>query len=240
LIDPRLSCIEERLAGVKRIFAVTGGKGGIGKSLVSTSLALVRSQGGSRTGLLDLDLTGPSDHVILGFETGFPAEEFGIDPPVLQGIRFMSIAHFAGEAPVPLRGADMTNALLEILAITRWGELDELVIDMPPGLGDATLDALRFLSRAEFVVVTTSSRVVLATVRRTLRFLTGLRARVVAVLENMEREPSSVVAELAREFDVPFLGALPFDDSVEQATGDPARLSRTRVVAALRECVAAL
>ena len=235
-MDPRPSIIATRLGGVKRIVAVTGGKGGIGKSLISSTLALVLSERGLRTGLLDLDLTGPSDHVFLGLETRFPSEEFGIDPPTHHGIHCMSIAHFAGKSPSPLRGEDVTNALIELLAITRWGDLDFLVIDMPPGLGDATLDALRLLRRAEFLVVATPSQVVLETVRKTLRLLTELEARIVGVMENMRREDSPAVRRLALEFDVPFLGSLPFDETLEGATGDVSRLAATPVAAALRQC----
>ena len=233
MIDPRVAAVESRLADVKRIVTVTGGKGGIGKSLVSSALALALTRAGKGVGLFDLDLTGPSDHLLLGVECGFPSEQFGIDPVQHHGIGFMSIAHFAGETPVPLRGDDITNALLELLAITRWGELDTLVIDMPPGLGDATLDTLRLLRRAEFLVLTTPSRVVLATVRRTLRFLSEQKAEVIGVLENMTRGDDSAARDLAGDHELPFLGSLPFDDTVEAASGDVERLAATPFFAAL-------
>jgi ATP-binding protein involved in chromosome partitioning len=239
-MDPRPSIIATRLGGVKRIIAVTGGKGGIGKSLISSTLALVLSEMGLRTGLLDLDLMGPSDHVFLGVGTRFPSEEFGIHPPTHHHIHFMSIAHFAGESPSPLRGEDVTNALIELLAVTRWGDLDFLVIDMPPGLGDATLDALRLLRRAEFLVVATSSRVVLETVRKTLRLLTELGVGIMGVVENMRREDSPAVRRLALEFNVPFLGSLPLDKTLEGAVGNVSRLAATPAAAALRRCASVL
>ena len=133
-MDPRTTVVSKRLRSVKRILAVTGGKGGVGKSLVASTLALSLAGQGRRAGLLDLDLTSPSDHLILGCDTRFPDEEFGVEPLSHHGIHFMSVACFAGGAPTPLRGADVTNALIELLAITRWGELDALVIDMPPGM----------------------------------------------------------------------------------------------------------
>jgi ATP-binding protein involved in chromosome partitioning len=235
VLDLRLATVDSRLEGAKRIIAVTGGKGGIGKSLVSSALALVLADQGQKTGLLDLDLTGPTDHIILGFETGFPSEEIsGIDPPVLHGIKCMSIAHFAKESPAPMRGEDVTNALLELLAITRWGELDTLVIDMPPGLGDATLDTVRLLKRAEYLIVSTDSKVVVETVRKTLGFLTSLRRPIAGVIENMRRRDSTTVADLAASFGVPLLGALPYDEDLEDATGDAKRLLKTEAVHALR------
>jgi ATP-binding protein involved in chromosome partitioning len=224
---------------VQRVVAVTGGKGGIGKSVVASTLALLLARMDKRTGLLDLDLTGPSDHVILGAECGFPSEAFGIDPPSVHGIGFMSVALFAGTRPAPLRGADITNAMLELLAITRWGELDFLVIDMPPGLGDATLDAVRLLPRAEYLAVATGSRVVLETVRKTVELHVELRSRVLGVVENMRRRESQAVRELAAGFGLPYLGALPHDDGLDEAIGDPAQLARTAFANALEKLIRA-
>lgn len=235
MLDPRIASVEKRLAGVDRVLAVTGGKGGTGKSFVSCALALACSRAGLRVGLLDLDLTGPSDHVILGFETRFPAEEFGIDPPELRGIKCMSIAHFAQDTPAPLRGEDLTNALLELLAITRWGELDVLVIDMPPGLSDTSLDLLRLLDRAEYLLVSTPSRVVLETVGKTMRFLRELNTNVVGVIENMAREEGTTVCDVAARHGVSHLGVVPFDGALEGALGDPDRLAATAAAKAVAE-----
>jgi ATP-binding protein involved in chromosome partitioning len=235
-MDPRLAVIGARLRETRRIVAVTGGKGGIGKSLVACTLAVALERRGLRIGLLDLDLTGPCDHLVLGVELARPREEAGLVPHAAHGVRFMSIAHFAGERPLALRGSDVSNALIELLAITRWGELDLLVIDMPPGLSDAALDAARLLGRAEHLVLATGSPVVVATVRRTLGLLAQLRARTLGVLENMRRgDGSSAVRALAERAGVAFVGALPFDEGVEGALGDPARLARTAVGRGLGE-----
>jgi ATP-binding protein involved in chromosome partitioning len=239
-VDPRPAVVEDRLAGVKRIVAVSGGKGGTGKSVVASTLALLLAGRGLRTGLLDLDLTGPSDHVILGAPTGFPSEEFGIDPPRVHGVAFLSVTHFVKDHPAPLRGQDSSDVLLELLAITRWGSLDCLVIDMPPGLGDATLDAVRLLRRAEYLAVATSSGVVLETVRKMLRLHAGLGTRVAGLVENMQRQARPEVAALAAEFGVPCLGALPFDESLEAAMGDVGRLRATPFAAALARVADAL
>lgn len=233
MLDPRRAAVDARLEGVKRIVAVTGGKGGIGKSFVSSALALASARAGRATGLLDLDFTSPSDHVILGFETGFPTEEFGIDPADHHGIRCMSIAHFAGDAPVPMRGDDVTNALLELLAITRWKELDLLVIDMPPGIGDAALDAMRLLERAEYVVVAGSSRVVLESVRRTVRLLQDVRVPILGIVENMRRKEDDGVRRLAEAQGLPVLGTVDFDETLEDALGDLDRLAATTAVRSL-------
>jgi len=233
VIDPRLGVVRPRLSGVRRILPVTGGKGGIGKSLVASLLALDLARRGRTVGLLDLDFTGPCDHLILGIPAGFPAEEFGIEPPLHHGIHFMSISIFAGEQPAPLRGAAVSSALLEMLAITRWGELDFLVIDMPPGLGDMALDAVRLLDRAEYLTVATASRVVVETVRRSLTLLRELERRVVGVVENMQCVETTAVHDLAETFRTPYLGAIPFDAAVEPALGDADALLRTDAATAI-------
>lgn len=234
-IDPRLAAVGRRLADVRRTIAVTGGKGGIGKSLIASSLALTFADRGSRVGLFDLDLTGPCDHLILGVGDRFPTEEFGVEPPLVAGVRFMSIAYFNGDRPAPLRGRDVTNALVELLAISNWGALDLLVIDMPPGLGDATLDSVRLLSGAEYLVVTTPSRIVRQTVARTLEFHCARGSSIVGVVENMAGSDPTPSAELARRYAVPFLGSLPHDPAVESALGSADRLRATGLARAMAE-----
>jgi ATP-binding protein involved in chromosome partitioning len=239
-VDPRLAVVEKRLASVERIVAVSGGKGGTGKSVVASTLALIMAKRGRRTGLLDLDFTGPSDHLILGADSHFPAEAFGVEPPMVHGIAFMSVTHFVASRPAPLRGPDVSNALLELLAITRWGTLDFLVIDMPPGLGDATLDSVRLLQRAEYLAVATGSRVVLETVRKMLRLHAELQTHVIGLIENLQRLPSAAGRELAAEFGLPHLGALPYDEALEEAIGDPTWLAQTSFARALGDVSVAL
>ena len=232
-MDPRLAVIEERLERVGRIVAVTGGKGGIGKSVISSTLALTLGES-ARVGLLDLDLTSPCDHLILGVDGQFPEEKAGIVPPVIHGVHFMSVSYFSGSHPAPLRGQDFSSALIELLAITQWGELDVLIVDMPPGIADAALDAVRLLRRAEHLVVATGSRIVVETVQRTLVLLKQIDAPVIGLVENMQRSEGELVRALAQDNGVPYLGAVPFDPAVEEATGDPDRLTATEVARALR------
>ena len=233
MIDPRTGVVTRRLEGVARILPVTGGKGGIGKSVTASLLALSLAGRGRRVGLLDLDFTGPCDHLILGLDERFPKEEFGIEPPERHGLRFMSVSLFAGSTAAPLRGADLTNALLELLAITRWGELDALVLDMPPGLCDIALDAVRLIDRAEYLVVANASRVVVETVRRNLDLLCGLERGVAGVIENMQREDRQTVRQLADSYGHEYLGAIPFDPDLEPAIGDVEKLKRTGATAAV-------
>ena len=233
-MDPRVAIIEERLKSIKRIIAVAAGKGGVGKSTVAAGLALVLAEMGHRVGLLDLDFYGPSTHIILGVSQEIqPKEERGIVPPKVHGIEFMSLVYYTKDNPAPLRGSDLTNALTELLAITRWGELDFLIVDMPPGLGDTTLDAIRLLKNPSFLVVTTPSRVAAETVKKLLVLLEELRLPIVGILENMSRSRAS--GQL-----LPCTARLPFDETLEGALGDPERFLQTEFARALRGITANL
>ncbi len=236
-MDPRLNIIDKRLAGIKRIIAVSGGKGGIGKSLAASVLALSMSRLGFRVGLLDLDLSAPSMHVILGIEGLYPKEEKGIVPPEIYGIEFMSIVYFTGDNPSPLRGIDISNAMLELLAVTRWGPLDFLILDTPPGIGDATMDVIRWLKRAEFLIMTTASKVALETVKKVIKMLTELNVPIIGVIENMKMVKSPLVKEELKGFYVPILGEISFDDKIEDSIGDVNKLLETDFAVKLKEIV---
>ncbi len=232
-MDPRINIIDKRLAGVKRIIAVSGGKGGIGKSLTAAVLALTLSGLGRRVGLLDLDLSAPSTHVILGIEGLYPEEEKGLVPPEVHGIEFMSIVYFTGDNPTPLRGIDISNAMLELLAVTKWGSLDFLIVDTPPGIGDATMDVIRWLKRAEFLVMTTSSKVTLETVKKVIKLLTELNVPIIGVIENMKMGDSRVVKEELKG--VHILGEIGFDNKIEDSIGDVNRLLKTDFAVKIKE-----
>lgn len=236
-MDPRSNIIDKRLAGIKRIIAVSGGKGGIGKSLTASVLALTLSRLGYRVGLLDLDLSAPSTHVILGIEGVYPKEEKGIIPPEIYGIEFMSIVYFTGDNPTPLRGIDISNAMLELLAVTRWGSLDFLIVDTPPGIGDATMDVIRWMKRAEFLVMTTPSKVALETVNKVIKMLKELKMPITGVIENMKMGKSSLVKEKLKGFDVHILGEMGFDDKIEDSIGDVNKLLESDFAASIKEIV---
>ncbi len=216
-IDPRPSVIEERLKNVKRIIAVTGWKGGIGKSVTACTLALLLAKKGYKTGLFDLDFAGASDHIILGASGLFPKEEKGLEPPVYEGVKFMSLVFFSENKAVPLRGANVSDAIIELLAITQWGELDFLVLDMPPGINDAALDVMRFAKRAEVLAVTTPSVIARDVLERSLALYRSLKAPVLGVVENMGRGPKGSGAA----------ASLGYDAGLEAALGRPAALLRT-------------
>ncbi|MGQ4915748.1 MAG: P-loop NTPase [Candidatus Asgardarchaeia archaeon] len=237
-MDPRVAIIEHRLNGIKRIIAVASGKGGVGKSVTASLLALILAKRGYHVGLLDLDLYGPSSHIILGIDVDeYPSEDKGIIPPERHGIRFMSIVYYSKEHPTPLRGEDVTNAIIEVLAITRWGNLDFLIIDMPPGIGDETLDTIRLIKKSEFLVVTTPSKVALQTVVKLVKLLKELNVPIIGVIENMKFNDSAYVKDTVSELGVKYLGYVPFDKSFEDAVGNAEKLMKTDVAKKLSELV---
>lgn len=225
--DPRISVIEKRFDEVGKVIAVGSGKGGVGKSMVAISLALNLRDRGHSVGLLDLDFTSPSTHFILGVRGLYPEEDYGIIPPVTHGLSYMSITHYSLDEPAPLRGEDVSNAIIELLAITRWGELDYLIVDMPPGIGDATLDTIRFMPRLEFLVITTPSRVAYQSVKRLLLLLKGLGTPIIGVVENMLMKPSDYVRKEVENLGLVYLGGIHWDDQLEQSIGDAGKLENT-------------
>jgi ATP-binding protein involved in chromosome partitioning len=218
-LDPRPSVIAERLSGVKRVIAVTGWKGGIGKSVTAAGLALLLAKKGFKAGLCDLDFAGASGHVVLGARGVFPKEEKGLEPPLVSGVKFMSVSYFSENKAVPLRGSEISEAIIELLAITQWGELDFLVLDMPPGVNDAALDVLRFIPRAEVLAVTLPSVMARQVLDRSLALYRGLKVPVLGVVENMSK---------AR-------GGIREDAALEKALGRPGALLRTRFAADLEK-----
>lgn len=227
-MDVRTSVIDKRLQNIKRIISVASGKGGVGKSLVASSLALNLSKKGYKVGLLDLDLYGPSSHIILGVEDySFPEEEKGILPHKINNISFMSIVYFTEDKPAPLRGIDITNVIIELLSITQWGELDYLIIDMPPGMGDETLDVIRLVKNSEFLVVSTPSKVSMGAVSKLLKILKELNLPIVGIIENMTMTKSPFIKSEICQMDLPYLGFISFDHHLEGAIGDPSQLVKT-------------
>ena len=229
MTDPRTSVIAQRLKRIRRIIAVSSGKGGVGKSLIATTLALSLARGGCKVGLLDLDFTSPSTHLILGAKDAQPTEDKGLIPPKVEGLEYMSLIYYSGDEAAPLRGADTSNALIELLAVTLWGDLDFLIIDSPPGIGDAMLDLVRLVPRIEFLIVTTPSQLAFETVKKQIRLLQELKIPIVGIVENMKMTKGKMVQEQTQSLGVKFLTEIPYDSAVEAAIGSPDKLLATEI-----------
>jgi len=237
MADPRIGIIDERLKGINNIVAVSSGKGGVGKSLIASLLAVILARKGYKVGLFDLDFTSPSTHVILGVENVHPEEKNGIIPPRVHGLEYMSIVYYSGEYASPLRGADVSNALIELLAITRWNTLDFLIIDMPPGIGDATLDIIRLIKKIEYLIVTTPSQLAFETVRKLTNLLSELRIPIIGVIENMKMKESQFIQQQVEGRGTRFVGEIPFDTMLEESIGNVKKLLKTEFGKKLEEIV---
>ncbi|UCF44927.1 MAG: P-loop NTPase [Candidatus Bathyarchaeota archaeon] len=235
MVDPRASVINERLKRIGRIIVVSSGKGGVGKSLVATTLALTLSRQGCKVGLFDLDFTSPSTHIILGAKDAQPKEEKGIVPPVVKGLAYMTLVYYSGDQATPLRGADVSNALIELLSVTQWSELDFLVVDMPPGIGDALLDLVRLVRNIEFLIVTTPSLLAFETVKKQVTLLRDVKAPIIGVVENMKMNIAKNIEQKTKKLGLRFLAEIPYDPKVEEAIGDDNKILNTAIAQKIEE-----
>lgn len=223
------------LPGVKRIVAVASGKGGVGKSTVAVNLALALKQAGFRTGLLDADIYGPSLTTMLGVDAKPEAVgEKEIKPAVAHGLQCISMGMLvpAGEAMV-WRGPMVMAAVRQFLKDVLWEDLDYLVIDMPPGTGDAQLTLVQQVPVDGVVMVTTPQELALADVRRGVQMFAKVDVPVVGVVENMSRflcpdtgKSYAIFGEgggarVAQEFGIALLGEIPMDPAAREG-GDTA------------------
>lgn len=222
------------LPGVKNIIAVASGKGGVGKSTVAVNLALALAAEGASAGVLDADIYGPSQPLMLGIH-GRPESPDGksIIPMTNHGLQVMSIGFLVGEdTPMVWRGPMVTQALTQLLHSTRWKDLDYLVVDMPPGTGDIQLTLTQRVPVAGAVIVTTPQDIALLDAKKGLKAFEKVQVPVLGVIENMATHVCSNCgheehvfgagggARIAEQYGVPLLGSLPLDVRIrEQADG---------------------
>ena len=237
MLDPRVAIIEKRLSSINKIIVVSSGKGGVGKSIVASTLALILTRKGFKTGLLDLDFTSPTTHVVLGAINLHPREEKGVVPPEVHGVKYMSLVFYLGDLISPLRGSDLSNAFLEMLAVTRWGKLDFLIIDMPPGISDLMLDVLKYVKKACFLIVTSPSKMAFETVRKLLGLLKDLKVPIIGVIENMKMNESTYVKREVEALGEEFLGEIHFDANLEDSLGDVDKLLKTSFAEEIGEII---
>ena len=233
--------VTERSKGISvdastRVIAVASGKGGVGKSSLTVNLAAALGALGDRVGVLDADIYGYSIPGMLGIHQRPVAVEQMIVPPVRGGLKVMSIGFFLDDnASVMWRGPMLHRALEQFLSDVHWGELDWLLVDMPPGTGDVSISLGQLLPRAEVVIVTTPQRAAQEVAVRAAEMARKTNMRLIGVVENMSYLVGSGERifgegggeELARAVDAPLLGKVPLDPALRRAAdlGEPIVLS---------------
>src|SRR5438477_2189971 len=203
-----------KLSRDTRVIAVASGKGGVGKSSLSANLAVAFSRLGRRVGVLDADIYGHSIPHVLGIHQKPVAVDQMIVPPVKDGLKLMSIGFFLeGNEPVMWRGPMLHRALEQFLTDVHWGDLDVLVVDMPPGTGDVSISLGQLLPRAEVVVVTTPQKLAQDVASRAAAMAQKTNMRLLGVIENMSGDVFGTGGgeDLAAELGIPLLGTIPLD-----------------------------
>jgi len=217
---------------IKNIIAIASGKGGVGKSTVAVNLAIALAQTGAKVGILDADIYGPSQPAMLGAGTEKPVFKDGKFQPIERhGLSSMSIGYLIdADAPVVWRGPMIGKAMQQLLQDTRWGTLDYLVIDLPPGTGDVQLTLCQKIALDGAVVVTTPQDMALLDVRRACEMFSKMKVPILGVMENMSiyhcpecgHEASLFGSgggkKLAEKYQVPLLGQLPLAKAIRETT----------------------
>jgi len=217
------------IEGIGNIIAVSSGKGGVGKSTVAVNLAVALRQLGARVGILDTDVYGPNVPIMMGGRDMPQVRGEKIVPPVYHDVKTMSIGLLnPGDKAVIWRGPMLHSAVSQFLRQVEWGELDYLVVDMPPGTGDVQLSLAQLVPLAGAVLVTTPQEVSLSDVRKAYNMFDQLHVPSLGIVENMSYFVCSNCAErheifghgggeaLAERYGVPFLGAIPLSVSVRE------------------------
>lgn len=220
---------KSEIEGIRHIIAVSSGKGGVGKSTVAVNLAVSLARMGARTGILDTDVYGPNVPIMMGGQDMPMAKGNILIPPVYHGVKTMSIGLLnPGDKAVVWRGPMLHSAVNQFLRQVEWGELDYLVVDMPPGTGDVQLSLAQMVSIAGAVLVTTPQEVALSDVRKAYNMFDQLHVPILGIVENMsyfecpnDGEKFFIFGNgggeaLAERYDVPFLGAIPIAVSIRE------------------------
>ena len=201
----------------RNTIAVSSGKGGVGKSTISVNLAISLAKEGARVGLLDADILGPNIPMMMGVDVMPPPQNRKMVPAESYGVKFISMAFLVKpDQALIWRGPMLHSAIQQLLSDVEWGELDYLVIDLPPGTGDAQLSLAQVLPLSGALVITQPMQVAAADALRGLKLFEKLDVPIIGVIENMSGEFFGTGAgkKLAEDYDTPYLGTVPMDSQV--------------------------
>jgi ATP-binding protein involved in chromosome partitioning len=230
----------QRLPGIQHIIAIGSGKGGVGKTTVAVNLAVSLAKLGHRVGLIDADIYGPNVPTMLGAtrQPSIIADNL-MEPIAAHGVKFISIGLISpGDKPMVMRGPMLHQIIRQFLQQVAWGELDYLLIDLPPGTGDVVISLVQTVPLTGAVVVSTGSSVALQDARKALEMFHQVNVEVLGLVENMSQMtlPDGTVIDVfgagatqqtAKQYNLPFLGAIDLDPQVRTGgdSGLPAALA---------------
>jgi len=232
VMEGRAVSMDELLPGVKNIIAVASGKGGVGKSTVSVNLALSLSKTGAKVGLLDADIYGPSVPLMLGLKDAPAVIDNKIQPAISQAVKVISMGFFYEQSQQAgiYRGPIVSGIVKQFLTDVNWGELDYLIVDLPPGTGDAPLTLAQTIPITGILIVTTPQDIAMNVATKAVGMFNKLNVPIVGVIENMSYlqcpncdkriEIFGVGGgqKIAEKFQIPFIGEIPLDPQIMQGS----------------------
>ena len=241
VMEGRALSMDELLPGVKNIVAVASGKGGVGKTTVSVNLALALAKTGAKVGLLDSDIYGPSVPLMLGLKASPEVVNNKIQPPEIGGIKVISMGFFYEQSQQSgiYRGPIVSGIVKQFLTDVNWGELDYLIIDLPPGTGDAPLTIAQTIPITGILIVTTPQDVAMNVAIKAIGMYNKLNVPIIGVVENMSYLQCPHCSDqiylfgqgggkrISDEFQIPFIGEIPLHPRIREGSdiGKPAVVS---------------
>lgn len=247
--EGRAISMDELLPGVKNIVAVASGKGGVGKTTVSVNLAIALAKTGAKVGLLDADIYGPSVPLMLGLRASPEVVNNKIQPPEIDGIKVISMGFFYEQSQQAgiYRGPIVSGIVKQFLTDVNWGELDYLIIDLPPGTGDAPLTIAQTIPITGILIVTTPQDVAMNVAVKAIGMFNKLNVPIIGVVENMSFLHCPHCDEqvylfgrgggkkISDDFNIPFIGEIPLHPSIREGSdmGKPSVVSEPESVQSL-------
>lgn len=232
VMEGRAISMDELLPGVKNILAVASGKGGVGKTTVAVNLALVLSKTGAKVGLLDADVYGPTVPLMLGLRESPQVINNKIQPPIMSGVKVISMGFFYEQSQQAgiYRGPIVSGIVKQFLTDVNWGDLDYLIIDLPPGTGDAPLTMAQTIPITGILIVTTPQEVAMNVAVKAVGMFNKLNIPIVGVIENMSylqcphcNEHIHIFGKgggqkVSEQFNIPFIGEIPLHPHIMEGS----------------------
>ena len=241
VMEGRAVSMDELLPGVRNIIAVASGKGGVGKTTVSVNLAIALAKTGAKVGLLDADIYGPSVPLMMGLKASPEVINNKIQPPEVDGVKVISMGFFYEQSQQAgiYRGPIVSGIVKQFLTDVNWGELDYLIIDLPPGTGDAPLTIAQTIPITGILIVTTPQDVAMNVAVKAVGMFNKLNVPIIGVIENMSylqcphcNEQISLFGQgggkrISDDFKIPFIGEIPLHPQIREGsdTGKPSVVS---------------